>query len=549
MQIDSHTLANGQVIETDICIIGAGPAGTTAAQEFLGSSLTVALLESGGLKASNRTQQLSGGELSGELYEPIEDTHLRQVGGTANHWIIKMADKQYGYRYAPLDAIDFTQRDYIPNSGWPISRQDLDPYYARAHEACNVGPYRYGPGEWDNGNFEQLPVEQYGVITNYFTFGPTHPFIYGFPARFAQSQNVDLYFNATVVELLCEAQDGVVTTAVVKTLQGHTLLFKAKQFVIASGGYQTARLLLASRQYHPAGLGNEHDVVGRYYMDHSLVPSGNFYPHDLKLINRLGVYDMRLVDAASVLGKLAFSEATLAKEQLRNFTATLFPMPKKRDTEALKSLRSIAMDLKGRRFPKQFLWHLFKALLGVKHLTHVMYQLLAHGAPIMPGFGQGGWSRTKDNHRKFERLELLAFVEQSPNPNNRVTLINETDELGMPKIKAHFEWTPGDLESIYKASTLMGAALSNTGLGKFVPAGEVNKPVIGALGLHHIMGTTRMGNDPASSVCDKDCKVHSLDNLYIASSSVFPTGGYANPTLTILALAIRVADTLKQKMA
>ena len=153
MHINTQAMAANTVVETDICIIGAGPAGTTSAQEFLNSNLQVALLESGGLDYNPRAQQLSAGEISGDLYEPMEDTHLRQVGGTANHWIIKMADKEFGFRYAPLNDIDFKARACVPNSGWPISRQDLDPYYERAHKVCNAGPFRYQPGSWDNQSF------------------------------------------------------------------------------------------------------------------------------------------------------------------------------------------------------------------------------------------------------------------------------------------------------------------------------------------------------------------------------------------------------------
>ncbi|WP_345421078.1 GMC family oxidoreductase [Halioxenophilus aromaticivorans] len=548
MHIDTQLLEPDQIIESDVCIIGAGPAGTTSAQEFLDSDLRVTLLESGGLEYNPRAQQLSSGEISGDLYEPMEDTHLRQVGGTANHWIIKMADKEFGYRYAPLNDVDFKPRAAVPNSGWPITRKELEPYYQRAHTACEIGPFRYQAGSWDKQGFETLDVEEKGLVNNYFAFGPTRVFTKTIPEKIAGSKNVNLYYNATVVELLCHADSDKVSCAKVRTFDGKETLFKAQYFILAGGGYQTARLLLASNRQKSNGLGNEHDVVGRYYMDHSLSPSGNFYPHDLKLINRLGVYDMRLIDGASILGKLGFTEKTLEEQQLLNFTATVFPMPKARDVDALKALRSIAIDLKGRRFPKHLLRNAYKGLLGGKHLMHVLFQLLIHGAPIMPGFGQGGWSKTHDNHKKFERLELLAFVEQSPMPDNRVTLSNEKDELGMPKLKAHYKWREQDLKSISKAGKLMGQALSATNLGRFVPAGDGNNPVIGSLGLHHIMGTTRMGNDPATSVVDKHCKVHSLDNLYIASSSVFTTGGYANPTLTILALALRVTDTVKTRV-
>lgn len=547
MLFDTKSLKNGDIIEADVCIIGAGPAGTTAAQEFLGSDLKVVLLESGGHKEDHRVQKLSEGELSGDLYEPMEDTHLRQVGGTGNHWIIKMADQQFGFRYAPLKPIDFKKRDCVPHSGWPISREDLDPYYARAHDVCKVGPYKYEPDDWDRGEFETLPLDENVVRSDFFSFGPTGMFVTEFPEAIGESDNVDIYTNATVVELLNDEADSSISSALVRTFDGKDIRFKAKEFIISAGGYTSARILLASNRKNPAGLGNEHDVVGRYLMDHSLVPSGNFYLHDRQLINKLGVYDMRLLEGASILGKLAFTEEALEREGLKNFTATLFPMPKLYQVEALWSMREIAMALKGRRLPENFFKHAWTMFKGLPHIMHVLYEMYLHDAPLQPGFGQGGWSKSKKNHKKFERLELLAFVEQSPNPDNRVTLLDEKDELGCPKLKAHFEWPEGDLESMLKAQKIMGEQLEATGLGRFEPNIKDGKPEIGALGLHHIIGTTRMGDDPKTSVVDSNCKVHSLDNLYIASSSVFTTSGYANPTLTILALSIRVADEVKGK--
>ncbi len=279
MQIDVRTLTNHEIIQSDVCVIGAGPAGTTLAQEFLDGGVRVALLESGGTRADHRTQQLSSGALSGDLYEPVEQTHLRQLGGTANHWIIKMADKQYGYRYVPLDEIDFEPREGMPFSGWPIRRADLDPYYARVHAVCGIGPYEYGVDGWQGPEALPLQLDPAEVVTNVFMFGPTSKFTQEFPARFARSDNVDTYLHATGVELLTDAYGNTVEQAVVRTLEGKTLYFKARQFVIAANAYQTPHLLLNSWRAHAHGIGNQYDAVGRYDMDHSMVPSGNFYPH------------------------------------------------------------------------------------------------------------------------------------------------------------------------------------------------------------------------------------------------------------------------------
>jgi len=177
-----------------------------------------------------------------------------------------------------------------------------------------------------------------------------------------------------------------------------------------------------------------------------------------------------------------------------------------------------------------------------------MYHKIVHKAPLMPGFGQGGWSRLKNNHKRYRRLELLAFVEQAPLPENRVTLTDETDALGMPKIRLHYRWPETDLDRLQKAQRFMVETLASAGLGRYEPATPDGRPAIGSLGLHHLMGTTRMHDDPRRGVVDRHCQVHGVENLYIASSSIFTTGGYANPTLTILALALRLSDFLQERL-
>ena len=368
------------------------------------------------------------------------------------------------------------------------------------------------------------------------------------PEKFARSQNIDTYIHTTVVELLTDESGNTIETAVVRCFNGNEIHFKAKQFVIASGGYNTPRLLLASRSRFEHGIGNQHDVVGRYYMDHSLVPSGNLYLDDPRVINDMGLYDMRPIDGSSVLGKLSLSEDIMRREGLRNFCATVFPMPKVEDVYALLSLKEMVNNARRGMPQRQIFHHMKNIFKGRKHVARVLYQTLVYNSPLMPGFGQGGWSRHDDNHLKFNRVELLAFAEQSPHPDNRVTLLDEKDALGVPRVHVHFSWSEADLNSILRAQAIMAEELKKTGLGRFEPNIINGKPEIGSLGLHHLMGTTRMCEDPKYGVVDADCKVHGTSNLYIASSSVFPTGGYANPTLTIVALAIRVADELKQRL-
>lgn len=545
MHVDARGLADGQVVECEVCIVGAGPAGTVCAREFLDSGMRVALLESGGFGNERRIQALSAGTLEGHLEEPVEDTHLRQVGGTANHWIIKMADKRYGYRFAPLDAIDFEARPGMPNSGWPIRRADLDPYYARVHEVCGVGPFDYGADRWSSAEAQPLALAGDAVESAAFMFSPTAVFTQEIPAAIGRSENVDLYTHATVVELRCSPDGRRVTQAVVRHFDGRTVLFSARTFILTCNAVQTPRLLLASRGVHPKGIGNTHDVVGRYYVDHALLPCGNFYPHDPRMINGLAFYDMRLIEGASVLGRVSLTAQTMRREQLPNLSATIFPMPDFSDVDALVSVKELAQAMVDREWPKDIGAHLAKLWAGRRHLLRVAYEKARYDTPIMPGFGRGGWSRLGNNERKYRRLELLALGEQLPEWDNRVTLTDERDELGMPQVKVRYRWSADNLQAFRRSIDILGRAFEGTGLGRYEPADPLTLDNPPTVFLHHMACTTRMHDDPRQGVVDRHGRVHEMANLYIGGSAAFTTAGYANPTLTNLALTTRVADEVK----
>jgi choline dehydrogenase-like flavoprotein len=552
MKCDARSLEDRLDVISDICIIGAGPAGTTLAQEFIGTGYKVCLLESGGYHFDSSIQKLSEGEISGDLHEPLSSTHLRQIGGTANYLILRMADKKHGYRFTPLDAIDFEKRDAIPYSGWPIKKTDLDPYYAHVQKICDIGIYDYSAECWQNQQF-LLPLNKAKANSSVFMFGPTTKFFKDFPKKIELSENVTIYSNATVVELICNASGGSVNEALVKTFDGKQINFKAKYFIISSNALETPRLLLNSRRHHENGIGNQNDNVGRYYMDHYLVPSGNIYPNDPRLINNMSFYDMQNFNGTSVLGRLNLSETAMREKGLRNFTAALFPMPlNANDLLAMTSLEILKRALKCilkfnfNDFPVDIHKHLKNVLRGRKRVFRAFYERFRYGVPVMIGLAQGGWSRVKNNEKKYDHLELLSIVDQTPNPDNRITLIEDKDALGCNKIKLHYTYSEDDVDSIRQAQKIIGEAIEETGLGRYEPPSHDAVCVKNQTGLHHMMGTTRMSKDPKNGVVDEHCCVHGIENLFIAGSAVFTTGGFANPTLTNLAISVRVADRVKK---
>ncbi len=548
MKYDANDLAPDEEIISDVVIVGAGPAGISIAEDWVNAGHTVSLLESGGDTASFETQQLSTGELSGHLYEAMESTHIRQVGGTANHLILKLTDKQYGYRFTPMQAIDFEARDGVPNSGWPITLADLDPYYAKVQDKCEIGPYDYSAEYWAKDQYEILPLPDDLAESSVFMFGPTRKYTIDFPQAVEASDNVSLYKHATVVELICTEDGQSVEKALVRLFDGKEVYFKAKYFILAANALQTPRLLLNSTRHHPNGIGNQHDNVGRYYMDHSILPSGNFVPDDLKYLNKMGFYDMQGINGTSVLGRIMLKESVKREHGLLNFVSILFPMSwNQKDLDAMYSLQELKTHLRWnwRKKPKDIGKHLWNLFQGRNRLFRAVYEKVRYGVPILVGLGNGGWSRSGENEKKYQRLELLSFVEQSPNRNNRLTLSAEKDALGCPKIKAHYEWSDTDIANYQKTIDLLAQAIDATGLGQFEPSQSPLSDIKKANGLHHMMGTTRMSEHPQDGVVDKDCKVHGMHNLFIAGSATFTTGSFVNPTLTNVALSLRVSDHVK----
>jgi choline dehydrogenase-like flavoprotein len=514
LHTDARTLQSGTVLEGDICIVGAGAAGISIALELVNSPLKVLLLEGGGFDFDPKMQELYRGEIVGQPYYPLEAAALHYFGGTTGHWA--------GF-CSTYDGIDFEKRAWVPHSGWPIRRQDLDPFYARAHRVLELGPYKYDAADWKNSDAERtaLPVDPDIAWTKMWHFSPTR---FGIKYRDAivNASNVHLYTYANVCEV--EANEGL--TAVqgvrIRTLESKEYRARARSYILACHTIQNARLLLASNRQARTGLGNANDLVGRYFMEHLEMPGGELVlakPQTTKT----KIYALDFAQRTP-RGELALSAGQQQEHRILNGTASLEPgNPGAQnfstfqffDTALLAARR--AWDKGGRKGPSP---------IAVKRGA-------AAGPPqSMPRF-----------------FHLKTRQEQAPNPDSRVTLSAENDALGVPRARLDWRLTELDKRSIRTYYRLLGQEMGRTGTGRvqirdWLLSDDRTWPSFLSGGWHH-MGTTRMHNDPKQGVVDSDCRVHGLRNLYIAGASVYPTAGAANPTLTLVALALRLADHLK----
>ena len=513
-------------LEAEVAVIGAGAAGITVARHLLSRGLTVLLLESGGIDYHPDSSDFNAGESIGEPYYDLETSRLRFFGGTTAIW---------GGRCAHLDPIDFEKRPWVPYSGWPFGQAELDPWYEGARTILGL------PAKRAKFNGAAGPLARLNggdVAINHWEFD--HQF-----DRFGASRNRGLFdhprlivaLHATVKEIVADPSGRAITHLDVRAPSGASIAIGAKDFVLAAGGIENPRLLLASQSVFPNGIGNQHDLVGRFFMEHPHARGGTLRGAPAWQVLRF--FANRPLGDIITAPLLTATEAFQRNGQLLNSALTIAARPPAGGSHSL--VKRAYLHAKHSVDPTTIARSMWKAQrLAGRQLKHYV-------GPLFP------WL---DYRSGRSELTLVLRAEQAPNPDSRVMLIDQRDRLGMPRVR--LDWRLGE-QDVRTASELVGAtarAFAKCGLGEIEVAdwldgrngwqfdSLVSAHPIG--GFHH-MGTTRMADDPKAGVTDGLGKVHGVANLYVAGSSLFPTGGWANPTLTMLALALRTADHIASR--
>ncbi len=504
MMQDASLLASGTELEADLCIIGAGPAGLTLAREFIGSAAAVVLLESGGSQAELEAQLLNQGAVVGDPYAGLGRTRHRQVGGTANTWNTSVAD-QPGAKYVPLDPIDFEARPDVPLSGWPFDRPHLEPFYRRAQVVCGLGAFAYDGADWETSTGPRVLSFGKHLTTRVYQCGLARPFTQTYVHAVSRASNLSLYHHVTVTKLVANG-DRLVGAECVSG-SGNRIRIRAGAFVLAAGAIENVRLLLLSDGSSARGLGNEHGWLGRCFMEHPRDRTLTLVPSTPDLVHQAEFYDLHRAEGGTmIVGRLAIREESIRSSQLPNVSITLLPHP-----AAQTVVSRLGTWLVERR------WRSLEI-----------------------GYG---WSRLPPRRQRFDRLRMLINLEQRPHPENRIVLARDRDALGMPKVELQWHWRDEEQAELERLRHTLREWVEASGIGRVEV--ETGRPDPNA---HHHAGTTRMHTDPRFGVADADARVHGTENLYVAGASVFPTAGFANPTLTIVALALRLADHLKQML-
>jgi choline dehydrogenase-like flavoprotein len=522
--VDGRSIPRDTELTADLCIIGAGAVGIAIARELRNQDIDVLVLESGGLEPEPDTQDLARGEITALPYFPLESARLRCFGGSTMHW---------GGWCRPFESIDFETRPWVPKSGWPITRDDLQPYYLRAQELCQLGEFAYEPDAWDLAAAPPLPLDGRDVQTKLIQFSPPTRFGIRYREDLVGARTARVALHSNVVRIDVSPGGREVVRLQVATLTGNRFVARAKYYLLAAGGIENPRLLLASNQVVKNGIGNQHDLVGRYFADHIQLDTAGLFPLDPRVSYALYLPQSRQQarrprraggTAAHVMGYLVLAPDAQRQRETLNYSANVFWsswsdyfMHANRDestqhgapADLAEALRTIWKNL-------------------AEAARQAVGQLTSADTPF---------------------YKIVTTQEQAPNPESRILLAAIRDPLGVPRARLQWRMTDLDRHTIRVAIERLAAALGARGVARLQVPLDLNAASWPAYmtGSWHHCGTTRMSDDPRNGVVDANLQVHGMSNLYIGGASVFPTNGNGNPTLTILALALRLADHLRTR--
>lgn len=526
MLIDLRNLDDGAHFQAPMCILGAGVAGLTLARRLLDQGWPVLLVESGGADYEGAVQALAEGRVVGQPYYDLDCVNLRMLGGTTAIW---------GGRCAQLDPIDFRDRPWVPHSGWPFGHEELQGYYGQALRLFQVGAPDHARSEWLARNPVIKAVEGGTLSLGFWSIDNVGD-------RFAAPRLGDVLghpqcrvlIHATATNLSLASDGRSVRHVTLRDISGKSGTVAAQHVVLALGGIENARLLLASEDVAANGVGNGHDLVGRYFMEHPHARGGKVVgPGALTLLRALG--RRRTVDGTSHAPLLRLSES--AQERLGTLNTALTLGLRRPETAhqalVIKAFRKLKHDLDAST-RNRGMARLAKS--AVRHLDSLVF-------PLRP------WLNLRTG---LGEVALVIRAEQAPNPDSRIQLDRDRDAVGLRRIRLDWRFSEQDKHTVRCLVSSFDGALRAAGLGKAVRADWLDDssvlwrsdPNISAqhIGGYHHMGTTRMADDPTRGVVDRHGRVHGIANLHIVGSSTFPTGGWANPTVTIAALALRMGD-------
>jgi choline dehydrogenase-like flavoprotein len=525
MMLDLQNLPHGCQLQADLCIVGAGIAGLVLADALSDSGLEVLVLESGGTRCEDASQSLVAAEMAGWHHYGSTDGRFRVLGGSSTRW---------GGQLLPLPPHDFAVRAHVPLSGWPLDADALASYLSHIETLMGVNqlPYDDRLRPHLGRSCPSLTCRELQLrFSKWAPFGRRN-LGRSLGRRLAEHPRVRVVLHANVTRLMlrseaadssCNSSDRV-EAVLAQSLLGHSCTVQARRVVICCGTIETVRLLLASGSPDRGGIGNDTDLLGRYFHDHLSVPV------------------CRLEGTARRFGLRHL--APWYRGRTRHSAKLEASAGWQRSVGCLNSLAHLVMETpEGGSVAWARQW-LQRRQQGPQSATAAGFPwraLPADGLDLLQLAYQRGLRRRRWSPRSAALL-LYIDCEQAPNPASRIALSSQRNVLGEPLAQVTWRWGEPERHTIESFARLVDQQWQHWGLGCLPLAPEWPQAVRDTF---HPMGGTRMGHTPQSGVVDAQLRLHGVTNLYVASCSVFPTGGSSNPTLTLMALCLRLAEHLR----
>jgi choline dehydrogenase-like flavoprotein len=544
MFADGRTVPEAENVRADVCIVGAGPSGITVARALASAGVDVVLIERGDTTGVG-TQEDLGNAVNVGIRYAIDKARGTGFGGALHKWLAATPLGDGFGRLREFAEDDFADRPWIPLSGWPFSKDELSPFYREARRWFDA-PWPSDDPEptWDRelGASIIASAQDELIRSEVFAFANPGIFAADYRAQLDRSERALVLTHATVTSIrFRDAADVAWVDVATETARFRV---EARFFVLAAGAVENARILLASRERHACGVGNHHDLVGRYFMEHPRYTSGLLEPSP-GLLSDPESWDIHLADGLPIQRKFRFQPDVCRRERLPNSIYFLRPAAWTAELEAaraslrsyrgVESLREIRMAARRARLPDQPIGRLTDLVLGLDAALASARRGRSNRSP-------------RPSEKAMEPLTIEVMAEQVPDPDSRVTLHRERDRFGVPKAAVNWQLNTTDLHGAFRGQQLFAEYLVRQGLGRvhsLLTRGRLPYRLHNA---DHQMGTTRMDPDPRRGVVDVNGAVHDVHNLYVAGPSVFPTGGDANPTLTIVAMSLRLVQHLRGRL-
>jgi hypothetical protein len=533
---------SSQAPQYDVCVVGAGPVGLTLALECEAAGLSVLLIEAGDQGRTRIPDGFNDAEITDPLHHvPLEDATRAGFGGTSSVW---------GGRCVPFDASDFERRAFVRHSGWPITSGEMERWYAKAasYLDCGTGWAMPLPAEWTS--MPQVSCDSVERLSSQPRLGRR------FRPRFESSQRLRVSLGQVVRGIELDHSGQSVASL---HLASSDVRPSARAFVLAGGGLQSTRLLLDLQRTRPSYFNGEAGPLGRFYMGHLAGKIASVVLRDPQAVSH---FDYRRDDDGYwYRRRFCLDAKSQQRNEILNVAFWLGNPPFHDPDHGSAAASSLYLNLRLPFYQSQYFSREFVSFhrgngpveFG-RHLTNILKDPM-DAARGLAGAAKYQLSRDKlkpfflRNPRGVYALHYHA--EQTPDANNRVRLKPGADGSG--RLSIDFRYHAQDANSIVRAHEILDQALRKSGTGYVKywqrPEERVEHVLNQAIDGYHQIGTARMDPSERLGVVDSDCRVHGVNNLYVAGSAVFPTSGQANPTLMAVALATRLADHLSRQRA